>query len=88
MERPLLSPQEMADLVAHLFSTRYFDEPGDPNRGKTTFSKKQCHLCHRKGKKPDLSSLRNQISPIFMAQTMWNHGPEMMERMRKEKVSW
>jgi mono/diheme cytochrome c family protein len=88
IDRPTLSPQDMADLTAYLFSTRYFDEPGDPDRGKTVFVKKQCHLCHTKGKTPDLTLLKGQISPIFMAQTMWNHGPEMMEKMRKAKVSW
>jgi hypothetical protein len=88
LDRPLLSPQEMADLVAYLFSTRYFDEPGDPVKGKTLFVQKQCHLCHGKGKKPDLSLLKDQISPILMAQTMWNHGPEMMEKMRKAKIPW
>ena len=89
MERPTLSPQDMADLVAYLFSTQYFDEPGDPGRGKNVFTKKQCNLCHAKGTKmPNLSSLKGQISPIFMAQTMWNHGPEMLERMRKAKVVW
>ena len=88
MARPTLSPQEMADVVAYLFSTRYFDEPGDSDRGKTVFAKKQCHLCHAKGKTPNLTVLIGQISPIFMAQTMWNHGPEMMEKMRKAKVSW
>ena len=40
MERPTLSPQEMADLVAYLFSTQYFDEPGNPERGKKGFCKK------------------------------------------------
>jgi mono/diheme cytochrome c family protein len=89
MERPALSPQEMADLVAYLFSTQYFDDPGDPGRGKNVFNKKQCNLCHAKGTKmPSLSVLKGQISPIFMAQTMWNHGPEMLEKMRKAKVPW
>jgi len=88
MDRPLLTPQEMADLVAHLFSTRYFDEPGDPNRGKNTFNKKQCHHCHTRGTPPDLTALKGRISPIFMAQTMWNHGPQMLEKMRKVKASW
>jgi uncharacterized protein (DUF3820 family) len=23
-----------------------------------------------------------------MAQAMWNHGPEMLERMRKTKMPW
>ena len=58
-------------------------------KGKTVFVKKQCNLCHAKGTKtPNLSGLKGQISPIFMAQTMWNHGPEMFEKMRKAKVPW
>jgi cytochrome c2 len=84
-----LSAQEMADLVAYLFSTRYFDEPGDSEQGKAVFIKKQCNLCHSKeSKKLDLSGLKGQISPIFMAQMMWNHGPDMLERMRRAKVPW
>jgi mono/diheme cytochrome c family protein len=89
MERPTLSPQEMADLVAYLFSTQYFDEPGNPEEGKKVFAKKQCSLCHSKGTAmPNLSGLKGKISPIFIAQTMWNHGPEMLEKMRKAKVPW
>jgi len=89
LERPILSPQEMADLTAYLFSTRYFDEPGDPDRGKALFAKKQCNFCHAKGTKMvDLANLKGKISPILMAQVMWNHGPEMLEKMRKAKVSW
>jgi mono/diheme cytochrome c family protein len=89
MDRPTLSPPEVANLVAYLFSTQYFDEPGNPEEGKKVFVKKQCNLCHSKSAKvPNLSSLKGQISPIFMAQTMWNHGPEMLEKMRKAKVPW
>jgi cytochrome c2 len=89
IKRPSLSSGEMADIVAYLFSSRYFDEPGDPGQGKAVFVKKQCNLCHAKGSKTlNLSSLKAQISPIFMAQTMWNHGPEMLEKMRKAKVPW
>ena len=87
--RPTVSPQEMADLVAYLFSTRYFDEPGNPEEGKKVFLKKQCNLCHAKGTPmPNLAALKGQISPILMAQAMWNHGPEMLEKMRKAKVPW
>ncbi len=89
IDPPILTPKEMADLVAYLFSTRYFDEPGDPVRGKAVFEKKQCNLCHTKGAKNlNLATLKGQISPILMAQRMWNHGPEMLEKMRKAKVSW
>lgn len=88
MDRPMLTPQEMADLVAYLFASRYFDEPGDPLRGKAVFNKKQCHHCHAKGTSPDLTAFKGQISPILMARTMWNHGPQMLEKMRNAKVSW
>jgi len=88
IERPSLSSKEMADLVAYFFSIRYFDEPGNPQDGKAIFTKKQCILCHSKGRKNDLSGLKGQISPIFMAQAMWNHGPEMLEQMTKAKVPW
>ncbi len=86
---PGLSSREMADLVAYLFSARYFDAPGNVENGKSVFAKRQCTVCHRKGaKEEDLSQLKGQISPIFMAQAMWNHGPKMLEKMRKAKVPW
>ena len=79
----------MSDIIAYLFSTRYFDEPGVSEQGKTAFAKKQCNLCHTKGAKTgDLSQLKGQISPILMAQVMWNHGPEMLEKLRKAKLPW
>jgi cytochrome c551/c552 len=89
MDRPTLSPQEMSNIIAYLFSTRYFDEPGVSERGKAVFAKKRCNSCHTKGAKAgDLSQLKGQISPIFMARALWNHGPEMLEKMRKAKVPW
>ncbi len=89
MERPILSGQEMADLVAYLFSTRYFDPPGNANRGKSVFLKKRCDFCHTKGGRgPDLKKLKGQVSPITIAQAMWNHGPDMWEEMNKAKIPW
>jgi mono/diheme cytochrome c family protein len=88
IRRHTLSPQEMADITAYLFSTRYFDSPGDPGQGKAVFLKKRCNLCHGKGKTPDLSGLKGKISPILMAQVMWNHGPQMLDEMRKAKMPW
>jgi mono/diheme cytochrome c family protein len=89
IERPELSAQEMADLIAYLFSVRYFDEPGDAEQGKIVFAKKRCSNCHAKGSRmPDLSQLKGQISPIPMAQKMWNHGPAMLQRMGSAKIPW
>jgi cytochrome c2 len=86
---PTLSSQEMSDLVAYLFFTRYFDEPGDPERGSGLFLNKQCNLCHtKKSRTLDLSDLKGQISPILMAQAMWNHGAKMLEGIRKLRTPW
>ena len=63
----------MADLIAYLFSTRYFDEPGDPERGKTIFVKKQCNLCHAKGAK-EMRSIRLERSDL-----PYLHGPDDVE---------
>ena len=35
-----------------------------------------------------LAHLKGKISPIYMAQTMWNHGPEMLDGMRKARITW
>lgn len=86
--RPFLTGQEMADITAYLFSIQYFDFPGEATRGKKVFLNKRCNLCHKKGGKgPDLSKLKDRMTPVTMAQTMWNHGPEMWEEMNKAKVS-
>ncbi len=88
-----LSAQEMTDLIAYLFSVRYFDEPGDKQKGKKVFVEKQCILCHDmgRGRRPERISLeryKGHISPILMAQVMWNHGPEMVGQMKVKKLTW
>ncbi len=88
-----LSAQEMTDLIAYLFSVRYFDEPGDKQKGKKVFVEKQCILCHDmgRGRRPERMSLeryKGHISPILMAQVMWNHGPEMVGQMKVKKFTW
>ena len=39
---PQLQPQEMADIVAYLYSVRYFADPGDPRRGEQLVTAKGC----------------------------------------------
>ncbi|OGL43628.1 MAG: hypothetical protein A2149_06330 [Candidatus Schekmanbacteria bacterium RBG_16_38_11] len=93
LKRPELNPQEMADLIAYLFSLQYFDEPGDRIIGSKVFKEKYCIKCHTvndKGglKGPDLKKWSKQVSPISMAQAMWNHGPSMLGEMKKMGISW
>ena len=93
LERPQLSAQEMADIIAYIFSLQYFDELGDKAKGSKVFKAKYCIRCHTvngKGglKGPDLKKWRKQVSPISMAQAMWNHGPSMLAEMKKMGLSW
>ncbi len=91
IRRPTFTPEEMAQLVAYLYSLRYFDEVGDPARGKALFAEKSCMKCHSVGGKggeigPPLDRFGRFLSPIAMAQAMWNHGPEMAAAMKTLKI--
>ena len=90
--RPQLSDKEMADLIAYLFSERYFEVAGNPERGRQMFEEKGCSNCHRlgggSGVGPDLGKWRGQASSIPLAAALWNHGPVMLQSMREQQVTW
>jgi cytochrome c2 len=93
VERPVFEGQEMADLLAYLFSIHYFDEPGNPEGGKQVFRSKGCAACHGEhgeGSKggPNIEKLKGKFSPVRMAYTMWQHGPSMYARAQREKIPW
>jgi mono/diheme cytochrome c family protein len=91
ISRPQLNPAETGDLIAFLYTLNYFDRPGDPKAGREVFAKKQCIACHQVAGAggvvgPNLDSLAQQDSPIFVAAAMWNHGPSMAEAMRARGI--
>ena len=88
--KPLsLSSQEMADIIAYLFSARYVDEPGSPGHGRAVFFQKQCNLCHSKENKAlDLSRLKGKVNAVSLTTALWNHGSRMLEQLRKAKMTW
>ncbi|MCG6537977.1 MAG: c-type cytochrome, partial [Syntrophales bacterium LBB04] len=95
MKIPELSAKDMADITSYLFSIRYFDQAGNLTAGKKIFQEKQCNVCHevRKGgdnKKegPNLAKLKGTVSPIYMATALWNHGPQMIGRMKEKNIKW
>src|SRR3989304_4418425 len=88
---PHLNPKETGDLIAFLFTLDSFDPPGTPQAGKRLFSEKKCVVCHQVAGLggvvgPSLDALKRYGSPIFIAATMWNHGPAMAEAMRARKI--
>jgi cytochrome c2 len=69
--------------------------PGDARKGWEVFSQKGCIQCHgmaEKGKKsiaPDLSrSPSSHLSSGGLAAAMWNHAPEMWEKMSAKLIEF
>jgi mono/diheme cytochrome c family protein len=90
---PQLQPQEMADIVAYLYSVRYFAEPGDPRRGEQLVMAKGCLGCHPvrgKGGKGagDLARAAHFPSPAAAIAAMWNHALIMEDLAQPKKMAW
>lgn len=90
---PQLAPQEMADIVAYLYSVRYFAESGDARKGEAVVRGKGCLECHSirgKGGKGggDLVRLTRLPSPEAVIAVMWNHGLIMEEQGKVRKTPW
>ncbi|HLH29793.1 MAG TPA: c-type cytochrome, partial [Terriglobia bacterium] len=89
---PIFGPGDMSNLVAYLFTQRYFDEQGDARRGAAVYEAKGCASCHERWRKetgaPDLTAATEQYSPITIAASLFRHGPAMLETMKKENVQW
>jgi cytochrome c2 len=89
---PKLRSGDMPDLVAYLFSQRYFFDPGDPSRGNRVFEDKECATCHQVKRlqtgAPDLSKSVEAFSPVTLTVAAWRHGLPMMRSMKQQGVSW
>ena len=81
--RPNLTGDEITEISAYLYLLRFFDEPGNATRGKYLFAEKGCNSCHPlsgKGKEgaPGLDQFPQNISPVYLSEMIWNHGPVMI----------
>ena len=83
----MLMTTEVDRLIAFLFYLRYLGEPGNVAEGRQLLKTKNCLKCHTvedegaKGGLP-LDELTAFASPLYMAQVIWNHGPEMQSEMK------
>jgi mono/diheme cytochrome c family protein len=90
---PQLQAEEMADLVAYLYSVRYFAEPGDTRKGRQLVADKGCLGCHsldgRGGRVAgDLARVKGLDSPGTVISALWNHSFVMEHRAERRKVPW
>ena len=85
---PKFSKNEIVEMTAYLYYLRYLGEPGNLYRGKILINEKGCLSCHSIGGKgkhdaPAFDELSKFISPLYLAQSLWNHGPEMGSKLEK-----
>ncbi len=91
--RPTFTGREMADLIAFLFSARYFEPGGSPQIGEMLFTRRGCSNCHgpRAEGTPSAPALRGQgknFTSVTLAAALWSHGPAMEERARERGLPW
>ena len=93
IERPKPSPENSADLFAYLYSTRFFDKPGDTARGKQAFADQHCAECHGITESlaenaPPVAKWEALGQPVVLVQRMWNHSSRMREAFARRKIDW
>ena len=91
--RPHLTGTEIENLIAFLYYVNYFDEPGNAANGKELFANRHCGRCHDSspsgsGGAPSPAAFPRGISPIYLAKTLWNHGPKMWSEMTRLGIPW
>ena len=90
---PELAPDEMADIVAYLYSVRYFGNAGSHSRGQAVLVEKGCLHCHtvsgeRSKSASDLAQLKELDSPAAVVAALWNHVVVTAPGTRSESSAW
>jgi mono/diheme cytochrome c family protein len=90
---PQLRPEEMADIVAYLYSVGYFAEPGNVGNGRKAAAQKGCLHCHavsgERGKSAsDLARAKGLESPAAVITALWNHAVVTPPTVRGQKSQW
>jgi len=88
IEAPVLTPQEMAHVIAWLFAATYSDDPGSPARGARLLGEKGCTRCHQGAVAQPLRRFAGQATAATLAHALWKHGPVMLEAMRGMGIRW
>ena len=92
MPRPQLTPIEMSNLAAFLFTVQRYEASGDAANGQRLFDAKGCAQCHAArgadgGPGPALDGFARAGSPAVLGAAMWNHGSAMAKAMAARGMS-
>jgi mono/diheme cytochrome c family protein len=93
IEVPKLSGQDVADILAYLYTSRYLDDKASSQRGAHLVRDKGCLTCHSvrgKGGKlaADYATSRVVSSPVSLVAGMWNHSAYMEAKAQKQDIAW
>jgi mono/diheme cytochrome c family protein len=92
MSTPVFHGEELADVFAYLFVSRYDAAQSIPNRGYAVYREKRCVSCHgvhgEGGIGPALAKITGGKPKEEIARRMWNHAPEMRTRMNDRQIPW
>jgi mono/diheme cytochrome c family protein len=91
IERSTLTPLELANVLAFIFTAQYYDELGNAKTGERLFTTKGCVQCHAVGGTggnvgPALDALKRMNSPVLVAARMGSHGRGRAEAMRAKGI--
>ena len=91
--RPTFEGREMADVIAYLYSLRYFDGGGSAATGRVIFAKRGCNDCHGAGadgtaQGPALRKSDRVYTATTLATALWQHGPDMYQRCQELGKPW
>jgi mono/diheme cytochrome c family protein len=93
MQVPQLRVEEMADIVAYLYSVQYLPGGGDRSRGLQLLASKGCLGCHSLAGSGgrlagDLARAKGLASPAHVVAGMWNHSFVMDDRTDRRQHPW
>jgi len=83
----------MADVLAHLYVSHYFDQAASAGRGRQLVQSKGCLTCHSvRGKggtiSADFATSKVVGSSAGLVAGMWNHSRYMEAEARKQEIAW
>ena len=92
MASPAFQGDELADVFAYVFVSRYDGQPTARERGADVYRLKGCVVCHgatgEGGTGPALGKLTVGQPKEVVFQSMWNHGTGMRDKMSARQIPW
>ncbi len=91
MSPPIFKGEDLADVFAYLFVSRYEGAPGDLRRGLRLYQDRKCASCHGEagggGAATALGKATGESKEQIL-QRMWNAAPRMWARMGAAHIAW